>query len=115
MREDKDTAFVIQFDFDATLLQDLTRSHRLLERALDQVETPGLQRRGANGRWGYPGGRGGGPMGRRGGGTVLYDAVLLASDELMRKQSGRKALIVLSDGLDNGSRSTLFQAEESAQ
>jgi VWFA-related protein len=117
MRQDKDAAFVIQFDFDATLLQDLTKSHRLLERALDEVAPAGLQRR-PNGPWTYPGGRSGrGGMGRRngGGGTVLYDAVFLAADELMRKQTGRKALIVLSDGLDNGSRYTLFQAEESAQ
>ena len=53
-------------------------------------------------------------QGRRGG-TCLYDAVVLASDELMRKQQGRKALIVLSDGVDNGSKLTLFEAVESAQ
>jgi VWFA-related protein len=46
---------------------------------------------------------------------VLYDAVLLASDELMRKQSGRKALVVLSDGVDHGSKVTLADAIASAQ
>jgi VWFA-related protein len=116
MRQDQDAAFIIQFDFDATLLQDLTKSRRLLEKALDEVAPASLQRR-PNGPAGYPGGRGGGRgIGRRsGGGTVLYDAVFLAADELMKKQPGRKALIVLSDGLDNGSKSTLFQSEESAQ
>jgi hypothetical protein len=61
----------------------------------------------------YPGGGGGGR--RRGGGTSLYDAVFLASDELMKKQKGRKSLILLSDGVDNGSRLTLSECVESAQ
>ncbi len=61
-------------------------------------------------------GRGGGRgAGRRGGGTLLYDAVFLASDELMQKQPGRKALIVLSDGVDMGSKESLESAIESAQ
>jgi VWFA-related protein len=46
---------------------------------------------------------------------VLYDAVMLASDELMRKQKGRKALIVLSDGVDTGSKVSLSTAVEAAQ
>ena len=46
---------------------------------------------------------------------MLYDAVLLASDELMRKQAGRKALILLTDGVDQGSMETLVDAIESAQ
>ena len=50
-----------------------------------------------------------------GGGTKLYDAVLLASDELMRKQHGRKALILLTDGMDQGSKTPLSEAVESAQ
>ena len=50
-----------------------------------------------------------------GGGTCLYDSVLLASDELMKKQAGRKAVIVLTDGVDTGSKVTLSSAIESAQ
>ena len=50
-----------------------------------------------------------------GGGTAFYDAVFLASDELMRKQTGRKALIFLTDGVDNASRTNLERAIESAQ
>jgi VWFA-related protein len=53
--------------------------------------------------------------GRSGGGTMLYDAILLASDELMRKQSGRKALILLTDGVDTGSKVSLSSAVEAAQ
>ncbi|HEX4606104.1 MAG TPA: VWA domain-containing protein [Candidatus Angelobacter sp.] len=56
-------------------------------------------------------------MGRgfEGGGTLLYDAAYLASDELMKKQQGRKALIILSDGVDRGSKLNLDAAIESAQ
>jgi VWFA-related protein len=46
---------------------------------------------------------------------LLYDAVYLASNELMKKQQGRKALIVLSDGVDRGSKETLASAVEAAQ
>jgi VWFA-related protein len=132
LREDKDQAFLIHFDFDVELLQDLTNSRRKLEDALNDMETAGMRRAssgypgggypgGGYPGGGYPGGRrgrGGYPGGgqrRRGGGTSLYDAIFLASDELMRKQKGRKALILLSDGADNGSRETLGNAIEAAQ
>ncbi len=121
LRPEKDQAFVIHFDFDVELLQDLTSSRQKLEKALDELETgqgrPQWGQRGQQGPYGYPGGgrRGGPGGGRRGGGTSLYDAVLLASDELMRKQSGRKALILLTDGMDNGSKVSLSQAVEAAQ
>jgi len=109
LREDKDQTFLIHFDREVELLQDLTSSKKKLEDALDLMNgasQPQLQRRqGGGGGYpggGYPGGgrRGGGPGG---GGTALYDSVLLASNELMRKQEGRKALILLSDGVDRGS------------
>jgi VWFA-related protein len=120
LRPEKDLAFIIHFDFEVELLQDLTGSRDLLEKALRQLDTrqPQYQRTGGGG--GYPGGGrqypGGGGGGRRGGGgTLLYDAVFLGSDEIMHKQGGRKALILLSDGEDNGSRKTLYGAIESAQ
>jgi len=112
LREDKDLAFVIHFDFDVELLQDLTSSRKQLEKALSLLQTPQLR----SPQWGGRGGpfpQGGGR--RRGGGTSLYDAVLLASDELMRKQSGRKALILLTDGVDTGSKVSLASATESAE
>jgi len=111
VREDKDQAFVIHFDREVELLQDLTASHKRLEDALAELETPQLERRQGDG-----GRSGGGPRsgGGRGGGTDLYDAVLLASDEIMKKQSGRKAVIVLSDGVDRGSKVSLESAIESA-
>ena len=122
MRPDKDQAFVIHFDFEVELLVDLTNSREKLEKALNQLDTPQLQRQqqGGGGNYPYPGGGQGGQGGqggRRGGGTDLYDAVYLAGDDdtLMKKQKGRKALILLSDGVDTGSKETLGSAVESAQ
>jgi VWFA-related protein len=125
LREDKDMAFVIHFDREVELLQDLTGSRKQLQKALDLLQTPnpgqgGLQRRGPQGG-GYPGGGGrypqGGGRGGRGGavGTALYDSVLLASDELMKKQSGRKADVLLTDGVDAGSKVSISTAIEAAQ
>ena len=114
LREDQDMAFVIHFDREVELLEDLTSSRSALEKALDQLgsgDEPQLQRRGSGG--GGPGG-GGGWGGRRGG-TAMFDSVLLASDELMKKQKGRKALLLLSDGDDRGSKVTLREAIDSAQ
>jgi VWFA-related protein len=133
LREDKDQAFVIHFDREIELLQDLTSSRQKLNAALTQLELPqeerqqrqsgqqGQQRGGWGGIGGMGGGRAGGrgpggqPRGGHGGGTSLYDSVLLASDELMKKQSGRKAIIMLTDGVDTGSKVSLSSAIESAQ
>ncbi len=117
MRVDKDKAFVIHFDSEIELLQDMTSSHEKLEAALDKLGAPQFGQAGSGGGGGgYPGGGGGGGGHQHGGGgTTLYDAVFLASDELMRKQDGRKALIVLTDGVDNGSKVSLDRAIETAQ
>jgi|HubBroStandDraft_1064217.scaffolds.fasta_scaffold104099_1 VWFA-related protein len=112
LREDKDHAFVIHFDHEVELLQDITSSRRKLEHALSEIELSEDQRQ--RGQWGGRAGGGGGG-GHRGGGTLLYDSILLASDELMKKQPGRKALILLTDGVDTGSKSFLSNAVESAQ
>ena len=121
IREDRDKGFLIHFDREVELLQDLTPSRQRLEAALDQVGAPQFSQASSSGgsdpddntRGG--GGRGGTRAGRSGGGTALYDAVYLASDELMKKQQGRKAAIVLSDGVDRGSKETLQEAIETAQ
>ena len=128
LREDKDKAFVIHFDRDVELLQDLTSSHEKLQAALQSLEAPQFTRTSGGSSPGAGGssdpGSGPGPgrgsgrgSGRHqgGGGTTLYDAVYLASDDLMQKQQGRKALIVLSDGVDTGSKESLDEAIESAQ
>ncbi|MFZ0311392.1 MAG: VWA domain-containing protein [Candidatus Korobacteraceae bacterium] len=107
MRVEKDKAFIIHFDWDIELLQDLTTSHQKLEAALEKLDTPQFNQ--------ASGGGGSGGGGHRGGGTTLYDAIFLASDELMRKQEGRKALILLTDGVDIGSKVSLDRAIETAQ
>jgi VWFA-related protein len=111
LRDDKDKAFVIHFDYQVELLQDLTSSRQKLEASLDQLGAPQFaQTRGSD-----PDDGGHGSSGHHGGGTLLYDAVYLASSELMKKQQGRKALIVLTDGVDRGSKETLQEAIETAQ
>lgn len=111
LREDKDRAFVIHFDREVELLQDLTSSRKDLETALNEIERPRLNRRqpGAN----TPQGRGQGRAGLFG--TALYDSLFLAADEILRKQSGRKAVVLLSDGVDFGSKTSLNGAIESSQ
>jgi VWFA-related protein len=124
LREDKDKAFVIHFDHEVELLQDLTSSRQKLEAALDQLGRPQFSQTSGSGgssgggdpdSGGSGGGGGHGSHGYGGGGTLLYDAVYLASDELMKKQQGRKALIILSDGVDHGSKETLRDAIETAE
>ena len=123
LREDKDKAFVIHFDHEVELLQDLTSSRQKLEASLDQLGRPRFSQTSGGGSsgggdpdsGGSGGGGGRGSHGYGGGGTLLYDAVYLASDELMKKQQGRKALIILSDGVDHGSKETLRDAIETAE
>lgn len=127
LREDKDKAFVIHFDREVELLADLTSSRKNLDKGLDQLEIG--SRGGSGGSSGSPGGSGSGSGGggwgggqgghggqhRHGGGTTMYDAVLLAGDEILKKQQGRKAIIMLTDGVDNGSKVTIDDAIDSAQ
>jgi VWFA-related protein len=155
LRENKDSAFLIHFDREVELLQDMTSSRQKMNAALGQLQTPSIQPEqgggssgngrgspgsgGSSGGGGYPSGRGGGggypgggypgggggyPRSGRGGsgghshhaaGTLLYDSIFLASDELMRKQQGRKAIILLTDGVDRGSKTSLDRAIETAQ
>ena len=111
LREDKDKAFVIHFDYEVELLQDLTSSRKKLDASLDQLGAPAFSQASSGGS----NGGGHGSHGRGGGGTLLYDSVYLASNELMKKQQGRKALIILSDGVDRGSKVSLQESIETAQ
>jgi VWFA-related protein len=121
LREDKDKVFLIHFDREVELLQDLTSSRQKLADALRLLQTTQPARDSASGNsgggGGYPGaGRdGAGRSQRRGGGALLYDSIFLAADELMQKPSGRKVMVVLSDGVDRGSKKRIEQAIESAQ
>jgi VWFA-related protein len=114
LRADKDSSFLIQFAREVELLQDVTKNPMKMQSALQQLNAPNeddntVVMGGGGGR------HGGGPgHGTRGGGTLLYDAVYLASNEMMDKQKGRKAVVVLTDGMDHGSKMSLDRAIESA-
>jgi VWFA-related protein len=99
LREGKDKVFVTQFDMAVLTRQQLTSSRRDLEQTLPFVDTPTKSELQA----------------QRGGGTLLFDAVVQASREIMSGQRNRKAMIILSDGGDNGSDQTLTSAIEAAQ
>lgn len=99
LREDKDQVFLMQFDLGSLLRQPLTSSRKDLEAALNLVDTPTMNelRVGA------------------GDGTSLYDTVIKASNNIMKQRQDRKALILLTDGVDNSSDATLSDAIEAAQ
>ena len=96
---EKDQAFIMQFDIGVLLRQELTSSRRDLQEAMSYVDTPTRAELRA----------------QDSGGTLLYDAVVSAARDVMMKCAGRKALIILSDGGENGSNHTLDDAIEAAQ
>ncbi len=112
--EVKDKAFVIEFAHEANLLQDVTDGKGKLQAALKQIDADGRDQQTTPDEGGWGDRRGHGGRGGHGG-TVLYDAVYLSGNELMAKQQGRKALVILSDGDDRGSQETLAKAIEAAQ
>lgn len=94
--KEKDLAFVISFDVTVDLLQDLTSDLSLLRAGLERAKVNvGLRSRRSAG--------------------LLHDAVYLAADEILRKQVGRKALVILTSGVDQGSRTKLKDAIQAAQ
>jgi VWFA-related protein len=109
----KDQAFVVTFDVDVDLAQDFTNNVGELSRALDKAE---INTAGGNGSVGVPG-IGQGPFPTQGApkGTLLYDAVVEASKDKLSMTTGRKALILLTDGEDEGSIAKPNQAIEAAQ
>lgn len=110
-----DKAFLIHFDKEVELLQDLTPSREKLQAALELLKTPSDREKSNDPNDSNDSRSGSGSGSHRGGSTQLYDAVFLASNELMKKQQGRKALIILTDGVDRGSKTYLESAIESAQ
>lgn len=102
----KDAAFLIAFGADSELLQDLTASPRLLQDGLNRLKLNA----------GYSGPTSG-PVPTMAGlrGTVLYDAVYVAATDMLAKEVGRKAMVLITDGEDQGSRETEKAAIEAAQ
>lgn len=99
LRDNVDQVFIMQFDFSIQVRQALTSSRRSLEDKLALVDTPSRKDLEM----------------QRGGGTLLYDAVVNASQDIMKNQKNRKAVIVLTDGVDFGSDATVDTAIEAAQ
>jgi VWFA-related protein len=101
----KDEAFLVSFDVNVDLLQDFTNSPRELSRALNKAQI--------NAGVGF----GSGPVPTSGDprGTLLYDAVRMAASGKMNQETGRKAMILLTDGEDQGSRAKINDAIAAAQ
>jgi VWFA-related protein len=103
-----DEAMIISFDTDVDLLSDFTDDRSILDRAISKarINTPGGGYIGGN-----PGPIGSGNMV----GTALYDAIYLACGEKLNGEAGRKAIVIVTDAQDEGSRVKLDEAIESAQ
>jgi VWFA-related protein len=102
----KDVAFVISFGADSELLQDITSSPRLLQEGLDRLRLNA----GVGGI--HPGPV---PTASQPKGTVLYDAVSLAATDRLAKEVGRKVIVLITDGVDQGSSYSIKRAIEDAQ
>jgi VWFA-related protein len=89
LRKNKDLALIIQFDADVNLVQDFTEDPKRLISALDSLEA--------------------------GNSTALYDAIFLAADEKLKGETGRKIIVVITDGEDTSSRLRKEAAIEAAQ
>jgi VWFA-related protein len=103
-----DEAMVMSFDTDADLLSDFTDDRAILDRAVHRarINTPG---------GGYIAGNPG-PIGNQNTpGTVLYDAIYLACSEKLSTEAGRKAIVIVTDAEDEGSRVKIDEAIEAAQ
>jgi VWFA-related protein len=102
----KDEAFLMQFGAEAELLQDSTNSPKLLQKGLEglrlSVPLGGL----------HPGPV---PTMQNQAGTILYDAVYLAANEKLRGEVGRKAVVIITDGVDTGSKISRDKSIEAAQ
>ncbi len=106
----QDEAFLAEFDVNVDLLQDFTNSPHLLARAMDKAQI-----NIGGGSLGPPG-MGGGPVPiSNPKGTVLYDAIWEATNNKLNQETGRKALIILTDGEDEGSEHKIRDAIAAAE
>jgi len=107
LRQGQDRGFVLHFDREVELLQDVTASRDKLTKGMDGISSESNVP--------HP------PTSEPGqrhfsfGGEVLYDAVFLAADEVLKGEKGRKAIVLFSDGIDSSSKVSLQRAIEAAQ
>ncbi|MBS1842145.1 MAG: VWA domain-containing protein [Acidobacteria bacterium] len=101
-----DEAMVMSFDLDVDLLADFTEDKHIIERAINKAQVNAV-------------GGGGvvtpGTIPSNTGGTHFYDAVYLACGEKLATEAGRKALVIITDAQDEGSKVRLDEAIEAAQ
>ena len=103
-----DEAMIISFDTDVDLLADFTDDRSILDRAIGKarINSPA---------GGYIAGNPG-PVGNSNiVGTALYDAIYLACGEKLNGEAGRKAIVIVTDAEDTGSKTRLEEAIEAAQ
>jgi len=108
-------AFVIHFDKQIELMQDLTADKGLLHNAVEDLSAATEDEHDDSLDSGDSSDDEDGHRPKRAGGSRLYDAIYLASDEILRKPEGRKVIIVISGGIDHGSKESMASAVESAQ
>ena len=103
-----DEALVMSFDSDVDLLSDFTEDRAQLDRAVHRTRI-NIPSGGSIG--GNPG-----PIGSRQiTGTALYDAIYLACSEKLNTEAGRKAIVIVTDAQDEGSKVKIEEAVEAAQ
>ena len=95
-----DRAALVQFDYNVLQLQGMTNQPQTLKNSLGFLSMP------------HPGPNG---APHSGGGTLLYDAIVATAQIELGKERGRRAMVILTDGEDHGSRYTLDQAIAAAQ
>lgn len=103
-----DEAMIISFDTDVDLLADFTDDRGILDRAINKARINAPS-------GGYIAGNPGPVPGSGNGGTDLYDAIYLACAEKLNGEAGRKAIVIVTDAEDTGSKVRLEEAIESAQ
>jgi VWFA-related protein len=103
-----DEALVMSFDSDVDLLSDFTDDRAQLDRAVRKAR---INIPGGGVIAGNPG-----PIGsQHQTGTALYDAIYLACGEKLNTEAGRKAIVIVTDAQDEGSKVRIEEAIEAAQ
>ena len=107
MRPNKDKAAVIEFEGEATIVRDLTTSAAKLQRGFADIvrnaPPPWVRRRPPPI---YPG--------DRKGGTSIFDSVIAACTDMLARETGRKTVILFTDGIDTTSLTERSEAIEEA-
>ena len=102
-----DEAMIISFYTDVDLLADFTDDRSILDRAINKARINAPS-------GGYIAGNPG-PVGGNVTGTALYDAIYLACGDKLNGEAGRKAIVIVTDAQDEGSKVRLEEAIEAAQ